>query len=53
MLQQGRRRQPAGDHASREKMPEGGKQLTIAIKADGDVFVGQIWVPGEHLEVAS
>lgn len=28
-----------------EKMPEGAKQVTIAIKANGEVFVGQDWVP--------
>ena len=29
------------------KMPEGGKQLTIAIKANGEVFVAQSWIPNE------
>jgi biopolymer transport protein ExbD len=31
------------------KMPEGAKQLNLAVKADGSVFVGQNWVPGEQL----
>ena len=29
------------------KMPEGGKQLTIAIKANGEVFLAQSWIPHE------
>ena len=29
------------------KMPEGGKQLTIAIKANGEVFLAQSWIPNE------
>jgi biopolymer transport protein TolR len=33
-----------------EKMPEGQKQLTIAIKQDGAVFVEQNWVPEQDLE---
>lgn len=37
-----------------EKMPESAKQLNVAIKANGDVFVGQAFVPlgelGEHLK---
>lgn len=33
-----------------EKMPEGQKQLTVSIKQDGAVFVGQNWVPKEDLE---
>lgn len=33
-----------------EKMPEGQKQLTIAIKQDGSVFVEQNWVPDQDLE---
>lgn len=33
-----------------EKMPEGQKQLTVAIKADGSVFVEQNWVPEENLK---
>jgi biopolymer transport protein ExbD len=32
-----------------EKIPEGAKQLTLAIKADGNVFVNQNWVPKEVL----
>jgi TolR protein len=35
-----------------EKMPESQKQLTVAIKADGSVFVGQNWVESERLEAA-
>lgn len=35
-----------------EKMPEGQKQLTISIKQDGNVFVGQNWVPNDNLENA-
>jgi len=31
------------------KMPEGGKQLNIAIRQDGSVYVGQQWVPKESL----
>jgi biopolymer transport protein ExbD len=31
------------------KMPEGAKQLNIAIKSDGQVYVGQQWVPKESL----
>jgi biopolymer transport protein TolR len=31
------------------RMPEGGKQLDIAIKQDGSVYVGQQWVPKESL----
>jgi len=34
------------------KMPEGGKQLNIAIKSDGSVYVGQQWVPKESLLAA-
>jgi biopolymer transport protein ExbD len=34
------------------KMPEGGKQLNIAIKSDGQVYVGQQWVPNESLLAA-
>ena len=34
------------------KMPEAGKQLNIAIKADGSVYVGQQWVPNESLLTA-
>jgi biopolymer transport protein TolR len=32
------------------KMPENQKQLAVAIKSDGNVFVGQNWVPKENLE---
>ncbi|HEV2851910.1 MAG TPA: biopolymer transporter ExbD [Thermoanaerobaculia bacterium] len=35
-----------------EKMPENQKQLTVAIKADGNVFVGQNWVPEDNLKAA-
>ena len=33
-----------------DKMPENQKQLTVAIKADGNVFVGQNWVTAENLK---
>jgi TolR protein len=33
-----------------EKMPEGQKQLTVSVKENGQVFVGQNWVPDENLE---
>lgn len=33
-----------------EKMPEGQKQLDVAIKADGSVFIGQNWVTEERLK---
>src|SRR6185369_2448183 len=32
------------------KMPENAKQLTMAIKQDGSVFVNQNWVPKESLK---
>ena len=32
------------------KMPEGQKQLTVSIKQNGEVWVGQNWVPDERLE---
>jgi len=35
-----------------ERMPENQKQLAVAIKADGSVFVGQNWVPEEGLKAA-
>ena len=35
-----------------ERMPEGGKQLNIAIRQDGSVYVGQQWVPKESLLAA-
>lgn len=33
-----------------DKMPENQKQLTVAIKADGNVFVGQNWVTSDNLK---
>ena len=33
-----------------DKMPENQKQLTVTMKADGNVFVGQNWVPDESLK---
>jgi len=33
-----------------DKIPENQKQLTLAIKADGSVFVGQNWVPDQNLK---
>ncbi|HSK75029.1 MAG TPA: ExbD/TolR family protein [Thermoanaerobaculia bacterium] len=33
-----------------EKMPEGQKQLTVSIKQNGEVWVGQNWVPDERLK---
>jgi biopolymer transport protein TolR len=35
-----------------DKMPENQKQLTVTIKQDGNVFVGQNWVPDENLKAA-
>ena len=32
------------------KMPENAKQLTMAVKSDGSVFVNQNWVPKESLK---
>ncbi len=32
-----------------EKLPENERQLTVAIKADGTVFVGQNWIPKQQL----
>lgn len=32
-----------------EKMPEGARQLTISIKGDGTVFIGDTWVTEEML----
>jgi biopolymer transport protein ExbD len=32
-----------------ERMPEGQKQLDLAIKQDGSIFVGQKWVPKEQV----
>ncbi|HEX9942568.1 MAG TPA: ExbD/TolR family protein [Thermoanaerobaculia bacterium] len=34
------------------KMPENQKQLTMAMKADGSVFVGQNWVPDANLKAS-
>src|SRR5689334_20634010 len=36
--------------ANPDKMPESQKQLNVAIKADGNVFVGQNWVTNENLK---
>jgi biopolymer transport protein TolR len=33
-----------------EKMPESQKQLAVAIKSNGEVFVGQKWVPDADLK---
>ena len=33
-----------------EKMPENQKQLAVAMKASGEVFVGQNWIPDENLK---
>jgi biopolymer transport protein ExbD len=33
-----------------EKIPESQKQVTIAIKANGDIFQGQNWIPQEKFE---
>jgi biopolymer transport protein TolR len=33
-----------------EKMPEGGKQVTVAMTARGDVVVQGIWVPEDSLK---
>jgi biopolymer transport protein TolR len=32
-----------------DKMPEGAKQLNVAIEADGSVFIGDKWVPNDQL----
>jgi biopolymer transport protein TolR len=32
-----------------DKMPEGAKQLNVAIEQDGSVFVGDKWVPADQL----
>ena len=37
------------ENAKPEKMPEGAKQLTVAVKLDGTVFVDKDWVPDERL----
>lgn len=36
--------------ANPTKMPENAKQLTMAVKSDGSVFVNQNWVPKENLK---
>ena len=33
-----------------EKVPESAQQLNVAIKQNGDVFIGQNWVPMEQLQ---
>ncbi|HEV8579399.1 MAG TPA: biopolymer transporter ExbD [Thermoanaerobaculia bacterium] len=33
-----------------DKIPENQKQLTLAMKQDGSVFIGQNWVPDENLK---
>ena len=33
-----------------EKVPESAKQLNVAIKQNGDVFIGQNWVPVDQLK---
>jgi biopolymer transport protein TolR len=33
-----------------DKIPENQKQLTLAIKQDGSVFIGQNWVPDQNLK---
>ena len=33
-----------------EKIPESAKQLNVAIKQNGDVFIGQNWVPVDQLK---
>ena len=33
-----------------EKMPEGPKQMTVAIQQDGNVFIEANWVPNESLK---
>jgi len=35
--------------AKPERMPEGQKQLDLAIKQDGSIFVGQKWVPKDQV----
>ncbi len=32
-----------------DKIPEGEKQLTVAVKLDGSVFIGQDWIPKNQL----
>ena len=51
MLQAGRAVQlPETDNP--DKMPEGAKQLNVAIEADGSVFIGDKWVPNDQLLAA-
>jgi TolR protein len=38
--------------ANPTKMPENAKQLTMAIRQDGSIFVNQNWVPKENLKSA-
>ena len=38
--------------AKPEKMPEGAKQLTVAVKIDGTVFVDKNWIPDDRLAKA-
>jgi len=38
--------------AKPDKMPENQKQLTVSIKQDGLVFVGDKWVPDENLKAS-
>jgi biopolymer transport protein TolR len=33
-----------------QKIPESAKQLNVAIKQNGDVFIGQNWVPVDQLK---
>src|SRR6185295_4288057 len=33
-----------------DKIPDSQKQVTIAIKANGDIFQGQNWIPKEKFE---
>jgi biopolymer transport protein TolR len=40
---------PLPETSKPERVQEGKNQLTVAIKADGSVFVGQNWVPKENL----
>lgn len=35
-----------------DKMPEGSKQMTVAIKADGSVFINSNWVPKENVKAS-
>jgi biopolymer transport protein ExbD len=51
MLQQGVDVQ-LPETADPAKMPEGTKQLDVALKQDGTVFLGEKWVPQEGLAAA-